>query len=177
LLGVGVISNHQAVRDIVASHDKILHVFERINFFLQRLNIYIGIPLTNELTVLLGKIMAQLLCVLALSTKTMTERRMSGLINSPFPFPINCSTEKFLKRFVGRTDVEDALERLDAVTKEETPMTVARNLEVTHHVDNNVEEMKGVIHDVDHNVKATRDGMQPLYNPYAHSDHYSHIPK
>ena len=66
----------QAVRDVAASHDTILRLFERIHFFLQRLNIYIGIPLTIELTELLGKIMGQLLYILALSTKAMTERRM-----------------------------------------------------------------------------------------------------
>jgi hypothetical protein len=71
----------------VASHDKTLRVFERIHFFLQRLNIYNGIPLTNELVELLGKIMGQLLCILALSTKAMTERRMSELTHLAMPLP------------------------------------------------------------------------------------------
>ena len=74
--------NFQVVRDVVASHDKIIHLFERINFFLQRLNIYIGIPLTNDFTELLGKIMAELLSILAISTKAMTNRKMSELIRS-----------------------------------------------------------------------------------------------
>ena len=46
--------------------------------------------------------------------------------------------ETFLKRLVGRTDVEDALLRLDTLTKEESLMIAARNLEVTHHIDDNV---------------------------------------
>jgi hypothetical protein len=71
----------------VASHDKILRVFERIHFFLQRLNIYNGIPLTNELVELLGKIMGQLLCILALSTKAMAERRVSELTHLAMPLP------------------------------------------------------------------------------------------
>jgi hypothetical protein len=54
-----------------------MHLFERIQFFLQRLDIYIGTPLTNELTELLGKILAQLLSIIALSTKSMTEYRIS----------------------------------------------------------------------------------------------------
>jgi hypothetical protein len=68
------------VRDVVASHDTLIHLFERINFFLQRLKTYTGIPLTNESTELLGKIMAQLLSVLALSTKAMTDKRISESI-------------------------------------------------------------------------------------------------
>ena len=55
----------------------LIHLFERIHFFLQRMNSYIGIPLTNGFTELLGRIMAQLLFILALSTKAMTERRIS----------------------------------------------------------------------------------------------------
>jgi hypothetical protein len=35
----------------------------------------------------------------------------------------------------GKTDLEDAIQRLDVLTKEENLMTAARNLEVTHCVD------------------------------------------
>ena len=54
--------------------------------------------------------------------------------------------EKILRKLVGKTDVEDALSRLDALTKEESLMVVVRNLEVTHHVN-------GVVHEIDSNVK------------------------
>ena len=84
------------MRDVVASHNKMLYIFERIHFFLQRLNIYTGIPLTNELTELLGKIMAQLLCILALSTKAMKERRMSELIYLLFQdSPLTMAQKKY----------------------------------------------------------------------------------
>ena len=80
--------NFQVVRDVVASHDKLVHLFERINFFLQRLNIYTEISLTNDLTELLGKIMAELLSILAISTKEMTDRKTSELI--PFSILFSC---------------------------------------------------------------------------------------
>ena len=80
--------NFQSVRDVVASHDKLIHLFERINFFLQRLNVYTEVPLTNDLTELLGKIMVQLLSILAISTKEMTDRKMSESI--PFSIPFSC---------------------------------------------------------------------------------------
>ena len=79
-------SNLQSVRDVVATHDMLIGLFERIHFFLQRLDSYTGIPLTDELTGLLGKIMAQILYILALSTKTMKERGMSELIDFLRPF-------------------------------------------------------------------------------------------
>ena len=43
-------------------------------------------------------------------------------------------TEKFAKRLGGRTDVEDALQRLDKLTREETRTIVAKNLEVAHSI-------------------------------------------
>jgi hypothetical protein len=85
LLRIHVTSNSQAVKDVVTSHDTLINLFERIHFFLRRLKIYTGIPLTNGLTELLGKIMAQTLCILGLSTKVMTERRISELIISIHP--------------------------------------------------------------------------------------------
>ena len=69
----------------MASYETLVNFFERIQLFLQRLNRYAALPLTPEMTVLLGKIMAQVLSVLALSTKTMKERRISGSFRS-IPF-------------------------------------------------------------------------------------------
>jgi hypothetical protein len=57
---------------------------------------------------------------------------------------------------MGRTNVEDALERLDVLTKEETLMVSARTLEVAHHVDGNAAEIKDTVHDVDENIKETK---------------------
>jgi methyl-accepting chemotaxis protein len=54
-----------------------------------------------------------------------------------------------LKKLVGRKEVEDAVLRLDMLTKEESLMVMARNLEVAQRVD-------GVVHVIDENVKATK---------------------
>ncbi len=146
------------MKDVVASHDTLINLFERIHFFLQRLDSYTRVPLTNGFTELLGKVMAQILSILALSTKAMTERRISELIDSPCPFYADDGLETFLKRLIGRTDVEDVLLRLDSLTKEESLMAVARNLVATHRVDGNVQETKRLAEVIDHNVKATKDG-------------------
>ena len=63
------------------------------------------------------------------------------------------SSEKILKKLVGRTEVEDALSRLNMLTKEESLMVMVRNLEVAHHID-------GVVHDIDINVKGTWNGIE-----------------
>ena len=147
----------QAVKDVAASHEALIHLFERIHLFIQRLNRYTGMPLTGDMSELLGKIMAQVLSILALSTKEMMDRRISELNCSLCRSSVaNCDTEKILKKLAGRTDVEDAVLRLDSLTKEESLMVVVRNLEVTHRVDGNVEATKILTEDIDGNTKATK---------------------
>jgi hypothetical protein len=68
----------QAVKD-AASHEALINLFERVHLFLQRLNRYTGMPLTEDMAELLGKIMSQVLSILALSTKKMMDGRMSEL--------------------------------------------------------------------------------------------------
>ena len=77
---------------------------------------------------------------------------------------------------MGRTDVEDALLRLDSLTKEECLMVVTRNLEITHNVERNVKEIKAfaegtddrvqvmerVTHSVDQTVKVVEKRTQCL---------------
>ena len=158
LLRIGVTSSFQVVKDVVARHDTLIKLFERIHFFLQRLNSYTGIPLTSGLTELLGMIMAQILSVLALSTKAVTERRISELIDPLCPFLADHDPETFLKTLVGRREVEDALLRLDSLTKEESLIAVARNLEATHSVGR-------IVRGVDSDVKAAKEGMHCFLSP------------
>ena len=180
------------MKDVIASYESLVHLFERIHFFLQRLNLYTAVPLTPEMTLLLGKIMAQVLSVLALSTKEMKEKRISGSILLSFCFMADYDTEKFMKRIAGRTDVDDALQRLDMLTKEESLMMAARNLEIIHRmdanvmatqeltqrVDGNVKETKELTRDVrdnvvtiDDNLKVTRHGAQNSFESFIHFAH------
>ena len=152
----------------MASYKTLVHIFERIHFFVQRLNSYTGIPLTKDLTELLGKIMAQVLSILGLSTKAMTERRTSESVHGLCSYLADYGSEKFLKRLIGRTDVEDALLRLDSLTREESLMAVAKNLEVTHYVDGNVKDIKVLTEDIDGNVKAVKERTQSFLILVAH---------
>ena len=84
--------------------------------------------------------------------------------------------EKILRKLAGKTDVEDALSRLDALTKEESLMVVVRNMEVTHHVD-------GVVHEIDNNVKGIEvvarsvdNGTQYCLSPCAYRPFFTLYP-
>ena len=148
-------SSYQAVKDVAGSHDTLIQLFERIHFFVQRLKSYTGMELTNELTELLGKIMAQLLRILALSTKAMTDNRISELIRSLFFYLAEYGSEKILKTLLGRKEVEEAVSQLDMLTKDESLTVIVRNLEITQDVDGNVKATKVLAEDIDGNVKAT----------------------
>jgi hypothetical protein len=47
---------------------------------------------------------------------------------------IELCSEKYAKRLIRRTDIEDALKRLDKLTHEEAWMGIAQNLRATHTV-------------------------------------------
>jgi hypothetical protein len=47
-------------------------------------------------------------------------------------------TEKYLNRLLGRTDIEDALNRLDKLTHDEALMATAQILKLAHTVDDKV---------------------------------------
>ncbi len=136
------------MKEIFTSYETLVNLFERTQIFLQRLNQYTTAPLTGEMTELLAKILAQVLSVLAFSTKAMKETRTSVFIRSKYSFLVDHGTEMFMKRLVGKTDVENALQRLDMLTKEECLMTAARTLGVTRHIDDNVMGIEKVIHDI-----------------------------
>jgi hypothetical protein len=57
-----------------------------------------------------------------------------------------------LKRLTGRRDVKDALLQLDLLMKEESLMVVVKNLEVAHHIDGNVNEIKVLAGDIDGSI-------------------------
>jgi hypothetical protein len=80
-------------------------------------------------------------------------------------------SEKYLKKLVGRTDIEDALKRLDKLTQEEARMATAQVLKVAHTVDNKVagvDDRVASVGDkvkvVDDKVAEVLDGAQYIFN-------------
>ncbi|KAF8264700.1 hypothetical protein EI94DRAFT_1703033 [Lactarius quietus] len=92
-----------AARDTAASRDALIELFERIENFFLRLQTYTEVPPTAAMTNVMGKILAEVLSMLAIFTKEMKPRR----------------TKTFLKKLIGRNDVEDALQRLEKLEQEE----------------------------------------------------------
>jgi hypothetical protein len=70
-------------------------------------------------------------------------------------------TEKFMKRLVGKTKVEDGLQRLDMLTKEESLMTTARTLGITGDIRQDVNVIKEDASDIKDD---TRDIKEDTHN-------------
>jgi hypothetical protein len=80
----------------------------------------------------------------------------------------NRVVEKFLKKLVGRKDIEDALRRLDRLTQEEALMAAAQILSLTHTIDNKVTGVGNKLRDVDDKIDVVIEGMPPVFihSPY-----------
>jgi hypothetical protein len=64
----------------------------------------------------------------------------------------------------GRTDLEDALKKLDKLTNEEARMATAQNLKVAHTVDDRVKRVGGEVKEVNDKVTVLVDGTRTVFN-------------
>ncbi|KAI0269070.1 hypothetical protein BGY98DRAFT_1101256 [Russula aff. rugulosa BPL654] len=82
------------------------------------------------------KIMVEVVTILGIATKEIKQGRI----------------KKYAKRLIGKTDLEDALKKLDGLTQEEARMTTVANLRATHAVDERVREVTERVLSVDDKV-------------------------
>ena len=121
----------QAAQDVRASQDTLMDIFERIEMFFRRLEEYTDVPPTTEMMHTIILIMVEVLSILGVATEEIGQGRTSEqFIMSMSPLTEQCS-EKYGKKLIGRTDMEDALKRLDKLTKEEARMAIVQNLKAT----------------------------------------------
>ncbi|KAH9965646.1 hypothetical protein BJV74DRAFT_911015 [Russula compacta] len=118
--GIGVLLSTATA--VATSRDTLIDLFERIENFFIRLEVYIDVPPTAGMTDMIVKVMTELLSVLGIAMKEIKQGK----------------AKTFLKKLVGRTDIEDALGRLDKLTQEEARMAAAESLKATHGVDDKV---------------------------------------
>ena len=86
-------------------------------------------------------------------------------LDSRYPFFADHDIEKLMKKVIGKTEVEDALQRLDLLTKEENlTMTMARNLEDTRHFDDEATIFEEGFQDIYDNVRATQEAFCDVGN-------------
>ena len=72
-----------------------------------------------------------------------------------------CS-EKYLKKLIGRTDIEDALNRLDKLAHEEAWMGIAQNLRATHALGESVSGVVDKVVAIDNRVVSVDDRVKAV---------------
>ena len=116
----------------------LVDIFERIEGFFRRLESYTEIQPTAAMTDTIVKIMVEILSILAIATKEIKQRRASELIHGVQSALTHACLEKYVKKLLGRNEIEDSLKRLDTLTQEESRMATAEILRVAYSVDDNV---------------------------------------
>ena len=71
----------QAANDASASREKLIELFNRIERFFSRLEIYTGITPTTAMTDIIIEIMVEVLTILAIATKEVKRGRFSELMS------------------------------------------------------------------------------------------------
>ena len=69
----------QVAKDVEASQDALIDLFERIENFFKRLETYTSVPPTEAMTDIIVKIMIEVLNIFAIATKEMRQGRASAL--------------------------------------------------------------------------------------------------
>ncbi|KAH9019610.1 hypothetical protein EDB84DRAFT_612147 [Lactarius hengduanensis] len=128
-----------AAKGTAASRDVLIELFERIENFFVRLQTHTEVPPTAQMTNVMGKVMAEVLSILAVATKVMYQSRR----------------KTFLKRLVGRNDIEDALVRLDKLEQGELRMVSAQVLKTTS-------DLKDATTDIKDDTKETKVMVQQI---------------
>jgi hypothetical protein len=67
----------QAAKDVRASQDALIDIFERIEMFFRRLEVYTEVPPTTEMMDVIIQIMVEVLSILGIATKEIEQGRMS----------------------------------------------------------------------------------------------------
>ncbi|KAH9169162.1 hypothetical protein EDB89DRAFT_1908815 [Lactarius sanguifluus] len=134
-----------AARDTAMSRDVLIELFDRIEDFFVRLQTYTEVPPTPEVTKVMGKVMAEVLSMLAIATKEMKQGR----------------TKTFFKKLVGRTDIEDALQKLDKLEQGELRTVIAQVLKATSDIKGGVKRIEVIAQQIGTDVGA-RDSHAPL---------------
>ncbi|KAH9173906.1 hypothetical protein EDB89DRAFT_1815192, partial [Lactarius sanguifluus] len=126
-----------AAKEVAASKDTLAELFERIGFFFDRLETYTEVTPTAAMTNVITRIMVEVLTIFGIATKEVRRG----------------STKKFLKKLAGRTDLEDAVKRLDRLTQEEARIALTEVLKITHIVHSDVKVVDSKVESIDDKVE------------------------
>jgi hypothetical protein len=129
---------------VSTSYDALVDLFECVGNFLNRLRIYTEIPFSPSMSGTITKIMVEVLSVLSLATKQIKQGRLSKWFRIIFIYLVrDVKLEKFAKKLLGESEIEDVLHRLDRLTLDEARMTGTETLQIVHGLVSNINLVMG----------------------------------
>ncbi|KAN0141757.1 hypothetical protein V8E53_000219 [Lactarius tabidus] len=120
--GIGALL--QAVKDVRATQDTLVSMFDRMKNFFMRLEKYITVRPTPAMTEVIVQVMVEVISILGIATKEIKEGKI----------------KKFSKRLFGLNRLNDALQQLENVRAEEALMAGAETLEIAARIDKGVQD-------------------------------------
>ena len=114
------------------------------------------------MTDIIVKIMVKVISILGLVTKEVMQGRTSTSfrVNSSLKFDIRA--ERYLKKLIGRNDVEEALQRLDKLTQEEARMAAAEVITITRGIDDKVQTVDSKVQGVEVAIQQVVDQVSAI---------------
>ena len=127
--------------------------------FFQRLEVYTQAAPSQEMLETITNILVEVLNFIGIVTKEIKQNRISKCFiykSSPLTVPFSV---KYLKKLIGRTDIEKAMRKLVRLTEEEGLMTNAQFLRTTKKIEDSVWGIEGGVHGIDNRVAVMNDRM------------------
>jgi hypothetical protein len=153
-------------------------MFDRIEAFFRRLEIYTEVAPNQGMVETITAMMVEVLNFIGIATKEIqqgrTSKRFPLQIVGKFPMT-KPFAEKFLKKLMGKNDIEDALKRLDRLTQEEAQMAAAQLLKATNTIDNRVWGIAGNVPVFDNRVAGIDGRVAGVYEHAAGVREREHI--
>ncbi|KAN0132366.1 hypothetical protein V8E53_009792 [Lactarius tabidus] len=119
--GIGILL--AAAKDVSASHDVLLDLFQRMEDFFKRFKVYSRSFLNTELAEVLVKVVVKVLNIISIATKEVEQSR----------------AKRYIKRLAGRKDIENPLGELENVIEGEHYTATAQVLQDTSELRRGVE--------------------------------------
>ncbi|KAN0128768.1 hypothetical protein V8E53_013414 [Lactarius tabidus] len=123
-----------------------------MEFFFHRLEKYIDVRPSAAMTDIVIKIMVEVISILGIVTKEVRQGR----------------TRRYLKKLIGRKDVENALQRLDKLTQEEARLAAAEALTITRGIDDTLQGVNRKVCSVFEGVKENGVAIKQVVNQVDH---------
>ena len=154
-----ITNDSQTAKAVRADQDALFELFERIGAFFRRLDVYTEVAPNQGMVDTITEIMAEVLNFIGIATKVIKQGRTSKGFLYKYLAADKAILVKYLKKLIGKNDIEDALKRLDRQTQEEARMAAAQLLKVTNTIDTRVGGIEDNVLVVDNRVAGIDDRM------------------